>query len=58
MPYEFLDANRASVNESEAKDMAGCISWGGVIYAFIPPGKKSWAIEVVATLNKYLKENG
>lgn len=54
MTYEYLDANRAPVNESEAKGMAGCIADNqGVIYLYVPIGKRAWAIALAGLLNAH-----
>jgi hypothetical protein len=34
--FEILSANRSFCNESEAKDMAGCLADGGVVVCYFP----------------------
>ena len=34
--FEILSANRSFCNESEAKDMAGCLADGGMVVCYFP----------------------
>ena len=34
--FEILSANRSTCNESEAKDMAGCLADGGRVVCYFP----------------------
>ena len=56
MTYEYLSADRAPVNESEAKGMAGCIAGeSGVIYLYVPMSKVRWAHWLVDLLNNVIE---
>jgi hypothetical protein len=36
--FEILRADRSTCNESEAKDMSGCLADGGVVVCYFPTG--------------------
>lgn len=48
--FEFLSAKRSWCNESEAKNMAGCVAKDGIVWCFVSTEKKGE--EIARLLNQ------